>query len=87
MAGMALYQNLAADLEGGELTAHVPQKSFLGLLGEGDGTAIASRGNLALEAPWLWDLKDWIDRKWMWQYFVLCGNYRDESWRPPLDAR
>jgi len=68
MAGMALYQNLVADLEGGAPTAHWPQEAFLGLLGDGRGGAVASRGNLALEAPWLWDLKDWIDRKWMWQY-------------------
>ncbi|KAJ1449852.1 PurM, N-terminal-like protein [Pelagophyceae sp. CCMP2097] len=34
----------------------------------GDETAVASRGDLALHAKWLWDLKDWIDRKWMWQY-------------------
>ena len=68
MAGMALYANLVADVCGSPTLAHVPQTSFLGLLGTGDGSAVASRGGLAIEAPWLWDLKDWIDRKWMWQY-------------------
>jgi len=45
-----------------------PQASFLGLLGLGDGNCIASRGTLATEGQWLWQLKDWIDRKWMWEY-------------------
>ncbi|KAH8060862.1 selenide water dikinase [Aureococcus anophagefferens] len=66
MAGMALTRTSSRRL--GSPTPHVPQTSFLGLLGTGDGAAVASRGGLAIEAPWLWDLKDWIDRKWMWQY-------------------
>ncbi|KAJ8599197.1 hypothetical protein CTAYLR_007528 [Chrysophaeum taylorii] len=69
MAGMALYANLVADLTtGAPRVSHVPQKSFLGLLGTGDGSCVASRGELAFQADWLWELKDWIDRKWMWQY-------------------
>lgn len=68
MAGMALYTNLVADATGSPTLRHLPQKSFLGLLGTGDGRAVASRGLLAIEGKWLWDLKDWIDRKWMWQY-------------------
>eukprot|EP00635_Sarcinochrysidales_sp_CCMP3193_P000147 CAMPEP_0118906418 /NCGR_PEP_ID=MMETSP1166-20130328/10139_1 /TAXON_ID=1104430 /ORGANISM="Chrysoreinhardia sp, Strain CCMP3193" /LENGTH=1012 /DNA_ID=CAMNT_0006845727 /DNA_START=18 /DNA_END=3056 /DNA_ORIENTATION=- len=68
MAGMALYQNVVAKILEQPLTPHFPQKSFLGLVGLGDGDCVASRGLLAFQAPWLWDLKDWIDRKWMWQY-------------------
>ena len=68
MAGMALYQNLVADLRGEEFVEHVPQTRLLALVGLGDGTCVASRGDLALEGEWLYRLKDWIDRKWMWQY-------------------
>ncbi len=68
MAGMALYQNLVADLRGEEFVEHVPQTRLLALVGLGDGTCVASRGDLALEGEWLYKLKDWIDRKWMWQY-------------------
>lgn len=68
MAGMALYQNLVADLEGSSFVDHVPQERLLALISAGDGTCVASRGDFTLEAAWLWSLKDWIDRKWMWQY-------------------
>lgn len=68
-AGPPLERNLRAALLGERLRAYVPQASFLGLIGTGDGRAIASRGRLALrEAGWLWDLKDWIDTKWMHAY-------------------
>jgi hypothetical protein len=30
--------------------------------------AVASRGTVAMEGAWLWELKDWIDRKWMAGY-------------------
>ena len=43
--------------------------SFLGLLNLGNGSCIASRGTLATHGTWLWHLKDWIDRRWMWNYF------------------
>lgn len=68
MAGMALYANIAAECSGSPQLAHLPQTSFLGLIGTGDGSCVASRGQLAFQADWLWQLKDWIDRKWMWQY-------------------
>eukprot|EP00931_Biecheleriopsis_adriatica_P055737 TRINITY_DN33020_c0_g1_i1.p1 TRINITY_DN33020_c0_g1~~TRINITY_DN33020_c0_g1_i1.p1 ORF type:complete len:952 (-),score=188.51 TRINITY_DN33020_c0_g1_i1:44-2845(-) len=69
MAGMVLWINIRAALRGERLVTYWPQSSFLGLLGLGDGSCIASRGALATEGRWLWDLKDWIDRRWMWNYF------------------
>ena len=33
------------------------QREFLGIIGTGDGGAVASRGALALEGDYLWDLK------------------------------
>jgi len=45
---------------------------FLGLLGTGDGNCIASKGSMALEGRYLWELKDWIDRKWMHVYTKVC---------------
>lgn len=69
MAGMTLWNNIRATLRGEKLVTYWPQSSFLALLGLGDGTCIASRGNLASEGKWLWELKDWIDRRWMWNYF------------------
>ena len=69
MAGMVLWLNIRACLTGEKLVTYWPQHSFLGLLNLGDGRCIASRGTLATEGAWLWGLKDWIDRRWMWNYF------------------
>ncbi|CAK9089316.1 unnamed protein product [Durusdinium trenchii] len=69
MAGLVLWINLRATLRGEKLVTYWPQSSFLGLLNLGDGTCIASRGVLAAKGAWLWHLKDWIDRRWMWNYF------------------
>ncbi|CAE7947457.1 selD [Symbiodinium sp. KB8] len=69
MAGMVLWINIRASLTCEKLVTYWPQHSFLGLLNLGDGTCIASRGTLATEGAWLWGLKDWIDRRWMWNYF------------------
>jgi hypothetical protein len=63
--------NLRKRLEGQPLLPsdrYLPQERFLGLLGTGDGGCVASRGNMALQGRYLWDLKDWIDRKWMHVY-------------------
>lgn len=68
VAGVPLATNLRNILEGKELVEHTPQAEFLGILGTGDGGAVASRGLLALEGEWVWSLKDWIDRKWMYDY-------------------
>ena len=47
-----------------------PQSRFLGIIGTGDpDLAVASKGLMALKGEtWLWQLKDWIDRKWMAGY-------------------
>uniref|UniRef100_A0A7S2I9W4 Selenide, water dikinase n=1 Tax=Haptolina brevifila TaxID=156173 RepID=A0A7S2I9W4_9EUKA len=66
--GMPLANNLRRSLLGQPLAPFVPQSSFLGLIGDGDGACVASRGAMALEASWLWTLKDHIDRTWMYGY-------------------
>ncbi|CAJ1358167.1 unnamed protein product [Effrenium voratum] len=68
MAGMVLWINLRATLRSEKLVTYWPQQSFLGLLNLGDGSCIASRGSLGAQGEWLWGLKDWIDRRWMWNY-------------------
>jgi hypothetical protein len=39
------------------------QREFLGLISTGQKYCVASKGPMTLEGAWLWDLKDWIDRK------------------------
>ena len=66
--GMILEQNLRRHLLGLPLVPYVPQKEFLGLIGTGDGDCIASRGKMALQGKWLWELKTKIDLGWMRGY-------------------
>ena len=46
----------------------VPQRRYLSILGTGDGRAVATRGDWAIEGRWVWWWKDHIDRKWMRMY-------------------
>jgi pyridine nucleotide-disulfide oxidoreductase family protein len=81
--GPPLVANLNAALRGAPLARYEPQAAFLGLIGTGEGGCIASRGSLALEADWLWRLKDWIDRKWMHAYGDGLPHMADASGAPP----
>jgi selenide,water dikinase len=58
-------------LFGEPLVDWTPQDEFLGLIGTGFGHAIASKGGMALEGSFLWELKDKIDRTWMRPYQQL----------------
>ena len=66
--GPPLTDNLRHRLRGEPTLPFTPQSTFLGLIGAGDGQCVASRGRMALEGRWLWNLKDWIDRTWMHGY-------------------
>jgi selenide,water dikinase len=66
--GPPLAANIRHWLVGEPLEVHIPQTEFLGLISTGLPWCVASKGPMALEGEWLWDLKDWIDRKWMASY-------------------
>ena len=52
-----------------QLTPHIPQTTFLGILSTGDKYAVASKGNwLSLEGAWVWKWKDYLDRTWIQEY-------------------
>ena len=71
-AGPFVASNLRAYLEGVDRTQwweYRPQTTFLGLIGTGEkSVCVASKGSMCIVADWTWDLKDWIDRKWMAGY-------------------
>ena len=81
--GPPLADNLRRSVLGQPLQPFTPQKTFLGLISTGDRSCVASRGGLALEAAWLWPLKDWIDRFWMSQYTTALPSMAAE--RTPND--
>lgn len=70
---LARNLRLAAQGQTSRLVDYVPQRTFLGLLGTENGRlAMASKGEMGLApAEWLWELKEWIDRKWMAGYGEL----------------
>ncbi len=63
--GPVLARNLHAWLENRSLVPYRPQASALALLMTGTRNAVASRRRVSFHGPWVWRLKDWIDRRWM----------------------
>jgi selenide,water dikinase len=66
--GPPLADNLRRVLGGEAARPFVPQRRYLSILGTGDGRAVATRGDWAIEGRWVWWWKDYIDRKWMRMY-------------------
>jgi selenide,water dikinase len=63
--GPPLADNLRLAVEGVPLTPYHPQRTWLALISTGDKFAIASRGWLGFAGDWVWQWKDWIDRRFM----------------------
>ncbi len=63
--GRPLTENLRRAVEGTALEAYRPQTSWLALISTGDKYAIASRAWLGFAGAWVWQWKDWIDKRFM----------------------
>ncbi len=64
-AAPVLLANLRATLTGQPLKPFSPQKDYLKLISMGSRSAIADKWGLRVGGPWLWRVKDRIDRKFM----------------------
>ena len=64
-AAPVLFANLRATLTGQRLRDFHPQKDYLKLISMGRQTALADKWGLRLGGPWLWRVKDRIDRRFM----------------------
>lgn len=75
--GPVLARNLHAWLDNRPLVPYRPQSSALALLMTGTRNAVASRRHVSFHGPWVWRLKDWIDRRWMRKF--------EPALLPPMD--
>jgi len=66
--GPPLADNLRRVMSGEQPRPFVPQRRYLSILGTGDGRAVATRGDWAIEGRWVWWWKDPLDRKWIRMY-------------------
>jgi selenide,water dikinase len=80
--GPPLTENLRHVLAGKPPRRFVPQRRGLALIGTGDEKAVASRGPFAAHGPYLWQLKGWIDRRWMRRYTDLPAMQQDPEEEP-----
>lgn len=79
--GKPLYENLRRVLLGQSPEPFTPQKEFLILVGTGDRSALASRGNFTLGPyPWLWSWKHSID----WQFMLKFRHLQPMMKQFPL---
>eukprot|EP00924_Labyrinthula_sp_SR-Ha-C_P010075 maker-scaffold_40-snap-gene-1.47-mRNA-1 protein AED:0.00 eAED:0.00 QI:61/1/1/1/0/0/2/54/434 len=63
-----------------ELIDYVPQTNFLGILGTGRDFCVGVKGDMVLRTPWMFDLKDWIDRTWMAGYQIFNHKREEENY-------
>ena len=66
--GPVLWENLQRVVRGEPLQRYKPQRGFLKLLNQGDGTALGEYRGFNFEGKWVWRLKDRIDSKFMDMY-------------------
>ncbi len=82
--GAPLFRNLRAKLQGGNLAAYNPQRNFLSLIGSGSGSALYSRGELALYSRFFWIAKKLIDRRFMNGFANLTPTANNIDNEPPM---
>ncbi|WP_374666234.1 selenide, water dikinase SelD [Ramlibacter sp.] len=74
--GRPLAENLRRSVQEQPLRPYRPQRRWLALITTGDRHAVASRGALGFAGDWVWQWKDWIDRRFMRRFNDL----------PPMQA-
>ncbi|MBT6416674.1 selenide, water dikinase SelD, partial [Candidatus Puniceispirillum sp.] len=67
-AGRILAHNLFRYIRQQSLLAWKPQSNYLALIGTSDGAAIAARGSFGFKSRFLWQLKIWIDQRFIDKY-------------------
>lgn len=74
--GPPLARSIRALVAGRDPAEFVPQRVALALVGTGDHHAVGLRGDLAVEGRWVWQVKQWIDRRWITGFRALAARGR-----------
>ncbi len=69
--GPVLARSLRRTLENRPPVRFKPQRRTLALISSGYPYAVASYGPIAFGGRWVWEAKNWIDRRWMGRYQKL----------------
>ncbi|MFE8071433.1 selenide, water dikinase SelD [Marinobacteraceae bacterium S3BR75-40.1] len=77
--GKPLARNLRRSVTGKSLVDYRPQRHWLALISTGDRYAVASRGALGFSGRWVWQWKDWIDRRFMARFNELPAMEDDAT--------
>lgn len=68
-----LFHNLTAAVTQKPFKTYTPQRDFLSLVSTGQRQAIGSRSGVTFSGKWVWQLKNWIDVKFMRQFIDLSA--------------
>ena len=71
--GFTLAKNLRSASTGAPLEAYRPQGQILSLISTGERRAIGTRNGLTFEGGWVWQWKDWLDRRYMAKFKNLSA--------------
>src|SRR5258708_2393454 len=69
--GPILSDNIRRLVAGERLRRFSPQRETIYLLSTGERHAIGTRNGLVVEGNWVWQFKDWLDRRWMSRYQAI----------------
>jgi selenide,water dikinase len=83
--GRPLADNLKRLARGKSPKGFHPQKHWLALISTGDKFAVASRGDLQFAGSWVWQWKNWIDRRFM-KKFTDLPPMEDDARLPDTGA-
>jgi selenide,water dikinase len=72
--GPVLDHNLRGRLDSGALRSYRPQRDFLALLNLGGRRAVGGKWGRSFQGHRVWQLKDWIDRRFMRRFQVLDAD-------------
>ena len=77
--GPPLAKNLRRFLVGKTTHPFRPQKSFLALISTGNRSAIASKWGISFEGYWVWNWKNWIDKRFIKKFNELPDMSTEET--------